>query len=95
MSKDKKTCRIEIRITEKEKKRLDKIIKKSGMTQSDFLRDQIFGEKMDMQFSMQRYARVLAEAAELVRYLGIDYADICDLDEDLNERMERVWKALE
>ena len=95
MSKDKKTCRIEIRITENEKKRLDKIIKKSGMTQSDFLRDQIFGEKMDMQFSMQRYARVLAEAAELVRYLGIDYADICDLDEDLDERMERVWKALE
>lgn len=94
MSKDKKTSRIEIRITEKEKKRLNRIIKKSGMTQSDFLREQIFGEKMEMQLSMQRYARVLAEAAELVRFIEMDYADICDLDEDLNERMERVWKAL-
>ena len=94
MVKDKKTCRIEIRITEKEKKRLDKIVQKNEMTQADFLREQIFGEKMDMQIRMKCYARVLVETAELLRYLIENYAEVCDDDPNLEERVERVWMAL-
>ena len=44
MKKEKKECRIQLRLTPKEKRRLDKIIEKSGLTQSEFVRSRVFDQ---------------------------------------------------
>ena len=94
MKKEKKECRIQLRLTPKEKRKLDKIIEKSGLTQSEFVRSRVFGQNIQNKESTLRCIEIIVETTNLIRYILEKYPAIIE-DSEIKRRVAKLWKKLQ
>ena len=85
--KDNKTQIIQIRCTEKEVKKLDKLVSKRNIKRSEYVRERVFG-KRDLKSSNIEF---LVLAQDVVEYIE----EICGKnDKKLEGMVEELWKVL-
>lgn len=94
MKKEKKECRIQLRLTPKEKGKLDRIIEKSGLKQSEFVRSRVFDQDLGNKESTLRCIEILVETADLIRHIEEKYPVMME-DSEMKKRVVRLWKKLQ
>ena len=94
MKKEKKECRIQLRLTQKEKRKLDKIIEKSGLMQSEFVRSRVFDQNLGNKESTLRCMEIVVEATDLIRYIAEKYPTVME-DSKMNRKVAKLWKKLQ
>ena len=94
MKKEKKECRIQLRLTPKEKRKLDKIIEKSGLMQSEFVRYCVFDQNLENKGDTIRCIEIIAEATDLIRYIADKYPVAME-DSKMKRKVAKLWKKLQ
>ena len=94
MKKEKKECRIQLRLTPKEKRKLDKIIEKSGLIQSEFVRRCVFDQNLERKENTIRCIEILVETTDLLRCIEEKYPVIME-DSEIKRKVAKLWKKLQ
>ena len=94
MKKEKKECRIQLRLTPKEKGKLDRIIEKSGLKQSEFVRSRVFDQDLGNKQSTLLCIEILVETTDLIRHIEEKYPVMME-DSEMKKRVVRLWKKLQ
>ena len=80
------------RVTDSEKKRLEKEAKKAEMTVSDYIRDRVMGARDKTQFTAKDAICIITLAIDIVRYVEDRYGSY--EDPYLRERVEELCQKL-
>jgi len=86
-SKSNKTCIIQVRCTERERKQLDKYASKCNKTRSDYIRARLFSDK-EVSSNNVLFA---VEAQEFMNYVDDNYAS---LEPKIRKKVKELWNLL-
>ena len=87
---EKRTENIHVRLSKKEKMKLEKGAAKAGISVSEYLRLLILEKKRKVR-EVGKECEVVVLCQDLITYIMERYSSE---DEELRERMERIWKIL-
>ena len=89
--KSNKNVSVHFRVADKEKVLIEKRAEKCNMSVSEYLRSIIFATKMKKELK-EEYSGLIAMCQDLVTYVGERYW--CTEDDELEERMNALWRML-
>lgn len=90
-SREKKTEKIDLRLTKKEKKNLCNRAAELNVSMSEYIRILLLKKEIKVGKKTE-YCRLVVLCQELVSYIAHRYSR--EEDQDLTERIERIWNLL-
>lgn len=89
--KNTRKARIEMRVTDEEKRDIERRAKKSGLSITEYILRKVLYSKEKRVKDLVVLAEVTVEMTELLRRIEKDYAA---LNPDIKERIDKIWKKL-
>lgn len=89
--KNTRKARIEMRVTDEEKRDIERRAKKSGLSITEYILCKVLYSKEKRVKDLVALAEVTVEMTELLRRIEKDYAA---LNPDIKERIDKIWKKL-
>ena len=88
---EKRTENVHVRLSKKEKRKLEKDATKLGVSISEYLRRSALGKQIKI-MSTGKECELVVLCQDLVAYVVEQYES--EDDEELCERLEKIWKLL-